>query len=671
VKPSHINLTLENGRTITFPWSIHRSHDGIDIAPVKESIPGGARYTVHVSSATPVLLTQLDLVFDFAYTPDMKILTQGFQSWSKTEERSIDGVQSPLGIPLISQKFFHLDCQGEEYFNIPAGKKGKLHSHMYTTMRNSTSFILAGSIRTDNYTIFYHDTAQHRITHSVLCQGLELSNSIILADIIIVELPEEDAYRQYGSYLPGIAKAPPVTGWTSWYNYYTKISEDIIMENLHAMTTEKYPIDIFQIDDGWANAVGDWLTIKDTFPRGMAYIAHEIQKQKLKAGLWLAPFACANTSNLFIEHPQWIVTSPEGNMVHAGYIPLWGGTFYALDIYNSEFVSYLKEVFHSVFSLWGFDMVKLDFLYAAAMIPRNGKSRGMIMKDAMELLRSLSEKKTILGCGMPMNIAPGYMEYCRIGSDVKEVWEDKLLKFINYNERVSTFNSLKSTLHRQRLNGTFFINDPDVVILREENNNLTEDEKKTLFLINAALGGLIFTSDNVAHYDEETKRLYRSLFPHKKKSVQAVHHINDCYTITFTLNNNSYRVYANLADRKEWTITTTEPLFTNSLLGMKEGIHEAGSTITLRPHQSFVALQLPTTFTEPVLAGSTGHLFPLSELRKIQINEHEIHFKIDKKCLNPSTVIIGVSDNSSMMVNGKSHTPAKTSTGYIIRVEPE
>ena len=47
----------------------------------------------------------------------------------------------------------------------------------------------------------------------------------------------------------------------------------------------------------------------------------------------------------------------------------WGG-FYALDIDNAEFVRYLEQTFSLVLDDWGFDLVKLDFLYAAAPFRR-------------------------------------------------------------------------------------------------------------------------------------------------------------------------------------------------------------------------------------------------------------------------------------------------------------
>ena len=39
--------------------------------------------------------------------------------------------------------------------------------------------------------------------------------------------------------------------------------------------------------------------------------------------------------------------------------------------------------------VWGFDLVKLDFLYAVCMLPTEYKTRGQIMCEAMDFLREV------------------------------------------------------------------------------------------------------------------------------------------------------------------------------------------------------------------------------------------------------------------------------------------
>ena len=70
-------------------------------------------------------------------------------------------------------------------------------------------------------------------------------------------------------------------------------------------------------------------------------------------------------------------------------------SFYALDIDHPEVQAYLKQVFDRVLKDWGFDLVKLDFLYGAAPFGNGRESRVGRMQRAMALLRSWCGDKLI------------------------------------------------------------------------------------------------------------------------------------------------------------------------------------------------------------------------------------------------------------------------------------
>ena len=111
-------------------------------------------------------------------------------------------------------------------------------------------------------------------------------------------------------------------------------------------------------------------------------------------------------------------------------------------------------------------------------------------------------------------------DYMRIGSDVAPCWDDQFLKKIGYRERVSTANSLSSTLNRDFFNGRAWFNDPDVFILRETKEvKLTGEEKRKLFDTNMKHGGLVFFSDDVRTLSPDTIRLIKSEFGNFRKKV--------------------------------------------------------------------------------------------------------------------------------------------------------
>jgi hypothetical protein len=58
-----------------------------------------------------------------------------------------------------------------------------------------------------------------------------------------------------------------IFGYTSWYNYYQNINEEIIIRDLKALDNR---FNLFQIDDGYETFVGDWLDVdKKKFPNGL------------------------------------------------------------------------------------------------------------------------------------------------------------------------------------------------------------------------------------------------------------------------------------------------------------------------------------------------------------------------------------------------------------------
>ncbi len=118
-----------------------------------------------------------------------------------------------------------------------------------------------------------------------------------------------------------------------------------------------------QIDDGWERKVGDWLEPDPAkFPHGLRPLADAAHESGFLAGLWLAPFVCEKESLLCKDHPDWLLKANGAPWCCGSN---WS-SFYALDIDQPEVQAYLKQVFDRVLKAWGFDLVKLDFLYGAA-----------------------------------------------------------------------------------------------------------------------------------------------------------------------------------------------------------------------------------------------------------------------------------------------------------------
>jgi len=536
-------LTYTKGKckeAICFEQSIETEDFSLIVS--YSSINGGNRKTAVLTPKTAITIMDCYLMTDENLTAENPLFLNGFQTWTESGEVML-GHSNPklngLAKPLLG-----------DYGDYGFYKSGRdrLQSWTYTYIRNINdgSLTLYGSLsEKSGYTVFEYNKTEKKLRVIKDCKGLspQVGVPYVVFDLFTIHAEEVSAFDSYFA-ASEISKprVSPCTGWTSWYNYYTKVTQTDVLENLAAFSSRKLPIDYFQIDDGYQKTVGDWLEINEKFPQGMAYLADEIHKAGYKAGLWLAPIICEKTSRIYKEHPDWVVSK-------AGINPGWSGIFYALDFYNPEVRDYLREVFDTVLNKWNYDMVKLDFLYASSLAPRKDKTRGQVMFEFFEFLREISGDKIILGCGAPLGCAFGLFDYCRVSSDVALMWEDKMLSALHYRERVSTVNALTSTIGRYQLNGRAFLNDPDVFILRNSNNRLTEDQKYTLFMINSVLGGLVFTSDNINEYTDSQLELLKTLFTEENKKVLKVKK-TDVVTIQYSVGEKDYCLICNLTSGK-------------------------------------------------------------------------------------------------------------------------
>ena len=164
-----------------------------------------------------------------------------------------------------------------------------------------------------------------------------------------------------------------------------------------------------------------------------------------------------------------------------------------------------------MFDDWGFDLVKLDFLYGAAPFGTETESRAARMIRAMELLRGWCGEKKILGCGVPVMPAFGLVDYCRVSCDVTLDWDDKPYMRLIHRERPSTRQAIGNSVFRRQLNGRAYLSDPDVFFLRDENLKLSAQQKNQLAVLDAVIGGVFLHSDDMSKYSEETKQQYRAL----------------------------------------------------------------------------------------------------------------------------------------------------------------
>lgn len=476
---------------------------------------------------------------NYEYQTDSRFFANGFQSWTDTKEFTRNEMMADVGLigrGIFGKSPFGINLVGNYTFVEQPKEYGNFHAFSFAYVRNDKNVDLFGSLNDrTGYTIIYADMNKNTLRFSKDVEGIKISEPYELLDLYFDNGGYDEVFDRYFAKM----NVKPLTdkkikGYTSWYNYYQNISEDIILRDLEAISKKTDKVNTFQIDDGYQTAVGDWLSINKTkFPNGLKPIVEKIHAKGWQAGLWLAPFGAQKGSKLACEHPDWLVKGKNGKPIMVG--ANWGG-FYAIDIDNADARAYIKNVFDTVLNDWGFDLVKLDFLYATAVVPFHNKTRGQLAYESIDFLRECVGDKQILGCGVQQMPCFGKVEYMRIGADMALSWKHNFFRNLTHREDVSTPNAIHNSVYRRCLNGRAFLCDPDVFLLRRSNIKFTFEQQKVLAKFIKLFGSVLFMSDNVDEYDDEQLAVFNDTLADDDAKVVAINETNDKLFIDYIQN---------------------------------------------------------------------------------------------------------------------------------------
>jgi alpha-galactosidase len=285
-----------------------------------------------------------------------------------------------------------------------------------------------------------------------------------------------DAYAaQLGPRLGAARPAGPAPRvWCSWYSLHTAIDERIVRGIFDRL--EGLPFDVLQVDDGWQRAIGDW-EANGKFPSGMEALADSIRSTGRRAGLWLAPLIAGRSSRLFRDNPGWFLRDGRGRLVSAGFN--WGEQLYALDTTRPAVLGWLRELMARVRG-WGFDYLKLDFLYGGALPGRraSGAPREAACREAFLAMReAMGRDAFFLACGSPVLPALGTCDGLRVGPDVAAGWESARDAVLFSNPSMpGAKNALRTAVNRLWLAPLVHV-DPDVAFFAAAGCSMTRGQR--------------------------------------------------------------------------------------------------------------------------------------------------------------------------------------------------
>jgi hypothetical protein len=128
------------------------------------------------------------------------------------------------------------------------------------------------------------------------------------------------ALEQYAQEVWLVNKPPlrkdNMLGWLSWYCSRLRMTEQFVLNNAQviAQRFRAYGIDTMQVDHGWEyrDVVGHWVA-NQRFPHGMKWLGQELQKLRMKLGIWMAVSRVSEFAPFYADHPEAMIHKPDGS----------------------------------------------------------------------------------------------------------------------------------------------------------------------------------------------------------------------------------------------------------------------------------------------------------------------------------------------------------------------
>lgn len=156
----------------------------------------------------------------------------------------------------------------------------------------------------------------------------------------------------------------------NWEATFMDFDEDKIIKI--ASKAKEAGVELFVLDDGWFgkrdddySGLGDWIENTKKLPNGMKGLSKKINDLGLEFGFWIEPEMVNPDSDLYREHPDWVLSVP-------GIQPSLGRHQLVLDFSRDEIVDYIYEKLYGIISESNISYIKWDMNRALSDVYSKG-----------------------------------------------------------------------------------------------------------------------------------------------------------------------------------------------------------------------------------------------------------------------------------------------------------
>ena len=254
----------------------------------------------------------------------------------------------------------------------------------------------------------------------------------------------DDWQQQLYDYADEIARRldirlkPPRTfvGWSTWDYYARDWTAQNVIDHVHAVKAIAPASNLLQIDGGWWLNRGDYTLVRANLEAigGMKGLAGKIKGAGLMAGIHFDGGRGDSRSRVFAAHPDYFLHDDQGKVVkQAPPGRPWGEIYF--DYSHPGVVDYLTHVTRTMRRDWGYDYIKIDFLWynldwairravklppAQRIVPFDPATTSVerLHRGLRAFRQGMGDDTWLLGCSAPYGLVYGYVDSLRTGDDV-------------------------------------------------------------------------------------------------------------------------------------------------------------------------------------------------------------------------------------------------------------
>ncbi|HBE02455.1 MAG: hypothetical protein A2096_06015 [Spirochaetes bacterium GWF1_41_5] len=225
--------------------------------------------------------------------------------------------------------------------------------------------------------------------------------------------------------------------FSTWANMEWDVNEAKIFKVIDL--AKKVGCELFVIDSGWQQKLGDWRPDKLRFPGGMKAVSDKVKNLGMDFGLWVEAESFETKSELYRKHPDWAMCYNGRKLCSNIRADAERRQVFLLNFARDEVAEYILGELRTLIRDYSLDFLKLDmnsyFNTPGWEDVPDEEQKTIWVKYAKNLLQVFAKLKT--------EFPSLLLENCAAGSGRSDLLMDSVFGRINRSDNQDTLDIIK------------------------------------------------------------------------------------------------------------------------------------------------------------------------------------------------------------------------------------